>query len=104
MTLNDKINPQEAESSSRSHLSSIRPAMEGGSYFFEVKPGWETRVLRDDRKVTTVLSVAHLEEAFADPTISAIFIPADAAILKVAARCICRRQQRVKTVFFEERD
>jgi hypothetical protein len=104
MTLNDKLNPQNADGSLRSHLSSIRPAMEGGSYFFEVKPGWETRVLRDDRKVTTVLSVEHLEEALADPTVSAIFIPADATILKVVARRICRKQPRVKTVFFEERD
>jgi hypothetical protein len=85
----------------RNHLTAGMPATEGGSYFFEVRPGWETRVLRSDSKVTTVLSVRHLEEAFVDPTVLTIFIPADSAITRALARRVCRRHGRGKTVFFE---
>jgi hypothetical protein len=89
------------EAIGRTHLTSGQPAIEGGSYFFEVKPGWETRVLRDDSKVTTVLSVTHLEEAFIDPTVTTVFIPSDSSITRSVARRVCRRHGNGKTIFFE---
>jgi hypothetical protein len=89
------------EAIGRTHLTNGKPATEGGSYFFEVKPGWETRVLRDDSKVTTVLSVVHLEEAFTDPTVATVFIPSDSSITRTVARRVCRRHGNGKTIFFE---
>lgn len=88
----------------RTHLAFGYPDMEGQSYFFIVRPGWETRVLKEDRKVTTVLSIRHLEEAFNDPSIAVIFIPSDSMIAKKTARFVCRKHKEGKTVFFEEPD
>ena len=101
MTHDDKAFARRVEEARRSHLYAGAPTTEGGSYFFDVEPGWETRVLRTDQKVTTVLSVQHLEEAFTDPTVSTIFIPADSSITRTIARRVCQRHGQGKTVFFE---
>ena len=85
----------------RQHLTKSDAAMQGGGFFFEVRPGWETRILRDDDHVTTVLSIRRLEEALADPTIMAIFIPMDANLGREAARAVCCNRAKAKTVFFE---
>lgn len=86
---------------SRRHMTAGPEGYEGGAFYFEVRAGWETRILRDDNNVTTVLSLLHLQEALRDGTILTVFIPGDAVIGRDRARDLCRVTGYGKTVFFE---
>ena len=81
MSNHDKVQARRKPAATpRRRSLSDPPGYEGGAFYFEVRPGWETRILRDDNKVTIVLSVIHLAEALQDDSVMTIFIPGDSQV------------------------
>ncbi len=77
------------------------PPRAGASFFFEIRHRWEVRALMDDEGVRKVYSPAGLEDAFHDPAVRTVLIPAGSTIARVVALRVCARHGHGKTVFFE---
>jgi hypothetical protein len=80
------------------------PLHVGATHFYEVGPGWETRILENDAAVCKTHDSFELEEAFSNPDVSTILIPGGASVSRAVALQICTRHSQAKTVFFEEGD
>lgn len=88
----------------RKKIAGDIPVNAGSSYFYEVKSGWETDILRKADDVYIARMPADIESAFEDWKIKTILIPFDASVTKAIAIRICKRHSRGKTVFYEVRE
>ena len=75
----------------------------GNCNLYDIKDGWEKRVLLQDEMVSKVFNTRDLERALRHPEHETILIPRQSNINRLALEQICEQHTLVKTIYFESR-
>ena len=72
-----------------------------GQKVYQMKEGWETDTLKNDKDIKCVMTCSELEDAIRKPETEAIFVPKKALITNEKLFEIIQRNGLSKTVFIE---
>lgn len=72
-----------------------------GSRLFHVAAGWESKMIKHDKAVSSCETLLELEAALQNPDVKVLFIPVNALMTEKDIEKVCHRNGVTKTLYKE---